>query len=114
MYGSRKINSLRTMTLEDCHSLLLLVLLRGGKRRQTHLVHLRRDKDCAAQSSVYEMCSMKCSNVKRILTCVFTCNGSRWKTCYGAHACVMEGSMITFFLNTAGQKLTSSRKQLFH
>ena len=46
MYGSRKMNSLRTMTLEDCHGLLLLVLLRGGKRRQTHLVHLRRSRPC--------------------------------------------------------------------
>ena len=64
MYGSRKMNSLRTMTLEDCHGLLLLVLLRGGKRRQTHLVHLRREKDYAAQSSVYDMCS----NVKHIPT----------------------------------------------
>ena len=46
MYGSRKMNSLCTMTLEDCHGLLLLVLLRGGKRRQTHLVHLRKARLC--------------------------------------------------------------------
>ena len=29
------------MALEDCHDLLVLVLLRGGKRREAHLVHLR-------------------------------------------------------------------------
>ena len=75
MYGSRKMNSLRTMTLEDCHGLLLLVLLRGGKRRQTHLVHLRREKDYAAQSSVYEMCS----NVKH-LTYVLTSKDSKRAT----------------------------------
>merc|ERR1719316_1232216 len=39
--GSWTRKSLRTMTLEDCHGLLLIVLLRGGKRRETHLVHLR-------------------------------------------------------------------------
>ena len=84
MYGSRKMNSLRTMTLEDCHGLLLLVLLRGGKRRQTHLVHLRREKDYAAQSSVYEMCS----NVKHILTYVRTSKDSK-------HATVQDGKHVT-------------------
>ena len=29
------------MALEDCHDLLVLVLLRGGKRREAHLVHLQ-------------------------------------------------------------------------
>ena len=71
------------------------------------------DKDYAAQSSVYEMCSMKCSNVKRILTCVFTCNGSRWKTCYGAHACVMEGSMITFFSTPQDKNLLQAESNCF-
>ena len=64
------------MTLEDCHGLLLLVLLRGGKRRQTHLVHLRREKDYAAQSSVYDMCS----NVKHIPTYLLTSKDSKEAT----------------------------------
>ena len=42
VYGSRKMNSLRTMTLEDCHGLFLVVLLRGTERREAHLVHLNR------------------------------------------------------------------------
>ena len=29
------------MALEECHDLLVLVLLRGGKRREAHLVHLQ-------------------------------------------------------------------------
>ena len=37
-----KMKSLGAMALEDCHSLLMVVLLRGAKGRHAHLVNLRK------------------------------------------------------------------------
>ena len=37
------------MALEDCHDLLVLVLLRGGKGREAHLVHLRHRRASGKQ-----------------------------------------------------------------
>merc|ERR1719267_524412 len=39
--GPQIMKSLRTMTLQDCHGLLLIILLGGSDRRESHLVHLR-------------------------------------------------------------------------